>query len=463
MTILNSCFHPNQTQSGHFNPSRFLTPVLTAAALLSPAALADLRQVPGLSGVQAATADAVQTICPQMVALNRQELLDPTQQLLLRDCGQLVHTSNAQQGTGTTALSLGLSEAELRDAIQRIAPEETEIMGAGSTDTAQDQLTNLQGRLQVLRTGDLGIPSSGITWSGGNQTGGAAGNGDFSRLGLFINGIYGTGEKDATQEEDGFEYDAYGLTAGLDYRFSDQWVAGIAVGLSNSEADLDNNFGAIDTDGYSLSAYGTFHSDNFYLEGSLTYGDYEYNGTRNIVYASNTAQPAVNQVVNSDTEGDQIAYSLGAGFNNYQGQWNYHLFARFSGIEADIDAYDESGSELAMRVASQSVESFQGVLGGQVYYAISSDAGVIRPYLGLEARFELEDDKRNITAQYLFDPTSTNFTFQTEAGDEDFYLLSAGASFQLKNGNQFYINYDTVLDLDDVDSDTLTFGIRMEL
>ncbi|GAA3965582.1 autotransporter outer membrane beta-barrel domain-containing protein [Allohahella marinimesophila] len=430
---------------------------------LSSAVMADLRAVPGLNGVQTATADAVQTICPQMATLNGSGELSSTQQALFFRCRELVQTSNELQRSGASEFSLGLSEEGLAEALQRVAPEETEIMGAGVTDTSHDQLTNLASRMQALRTGLAINSTSGLAWNFESGSGGAAGDEHYSRLGVFINGIYGTGDRDGSAEENGFDYDAYGLTAGLDYALSDALILGLALGYSQSEADIENRSGSFDTDGNSLSLYATYQLEKIYLEASLTYGLYDYEGDRNIVYGGTPDAAAVSQSVSGDTEGDQFAYSLALGFNEAIDRLGLHVFGRVQGIDADIDAYDESGSELAMRVADQSVESLQLIAGGQLSYTIDQSYGALLPYIGVAFHFETEDDARDVTAQYLFDPTNTAFTFSTEEGDSSFSILSLGASVVLAQGRQLFINVDTVLGMEDVTSNTVTAGARFEL
>jgi len=426
-------------------------------ALVTPTAFANLNNVPGLNGVQTSTAAAVQTICPQMVALNNDGLLNATEQLLLTRCGELVHTSNAQQGSGATSLDLGLTESELRGAIQDIAPEETEIMGAGATETSQDQLNNIGNRMQVLRSGTGIATTSGISWNLDSQSGGTAGSDVFSRTGMYINGLYGEGKRDVSTEQNGFDYDAYGLTLGLDHRYSDTLVAGVALGMSNSDVDINNNAGNYDTDGYNLSLYSTWYSEQFYLEGILTYSAYDYEGTRHFEYAT------VNQTIKLDTEGEQLSYSLATGYNGNHRKFSYHLFGRLEGVEADLDSYDESGSELAMRIDSQDIESLQVILGGQLSYSSSQDYGVIIPYMAWEQHHEFDDEARDITARYIFDPTNTSFSFKTETADKNFAIVSIGTSLLLKGGNQLFMNVDKILKLENVVSKTFMLGLRIEL
>jgi len=428
-------------------------------ALVTQTTFANLNNVPGLNGVQTATAAAVQTLCPQMVALNNDGLLNSTEQALLTRCGELVHTSFVQQGGDPEnfGLDLGLSESELRDAIQDIAPEETEIMGAGATETSQDQLNNLGSRMQALRSGTSIATTSGISWNLDGQSGGAAGSDSFSRTGMYINGLYGDGKRDASKEQNGFDYNAYGLTLGLDHRFTDKLIAGVALGMSNSDVDINNNGGNYDTDGYNLSLYSTWYSDQFYLEGILTYGAYDYEGTRHFDYAT------VDQTIKLDTEGEQFSYSLATGYNVSHKKFNSHFFGRLEGVEADLDSYDETGTELAMHVDSQEIESLQFILGGQLSYNSSQDYGVIVPYMALELHHEFDDEARDITSRYIFDPTNTSFSFKTETADKNFSIVSVGTSLLFRGGNQLFMNIDKILKLENVESTNFMLGLRIEL
>lgn len=387
-------------------------------------------------------------------------------------CAELVQTADPNDNTGLPAeLNLGIAPDQVRAALQQVVPEETEIIGAGVTDTSHDQMTNISSRLQYLRTGTSILAVSGFHFSGASLAGGAAGVDGYSRWGLFVNGTYGNGDKDDTFNEAGFDYDAYGVTAGVDYRFNEAFVAGVAVGFSNSDVEIDNNAGDTNTDGVNGTLYGMYYAESFYFEGTLTLGSFEYENQRSINYGAGNMQVMAD--VDSDTDGDQFGWSLGAGYTNYTDNLNYSLFGRLEGIDADIDAYDELGSgpnpEWAMHIDDQEIESVQAVFGAQLAFALSQSFGVFQPYASAEWHYEFEDDERNITANYLDDPffASTgdkSFTVQltSDKPDEDFFLVSVGATVLLKGGNQFFLNYDTILGLDDVSSQAITAGVRFE-
>lgn len=401
-----------------------------------------------------------------------------TDQLGMR-CAELVFSADQETLDPDLLLQLGIGDAEIANALQQVVPEETEIMGSGATDTMHDQMNNVESRLQIIRTGSSTLPIAGIHINGQTLTGGAAGDG-FSRLGIFINGDYGTGEKDATFNENGFDFDSYGITAGIDYRFGSNFVAGLAVGYSSSDVDVNQGFGSTEGEGINFTAYGTYFTDNYYIEASLTSGSYDYEGVREIDYGVGNAR--VQRTMASDTDGDQIAWSLGAGYNANKDALSYSYYGRFEGIDVDIDGYQERvtaanstladgslNNDWAMRVLDQDVKSLRGVLGGQIAYALSKSFGVIQPYANLEFHHEFDDDSRVATAFYLNDPYfavgdrtyAVNLT--TDAPDENFFLLSLGTSILRAGGAQFFVNYDTLLGLSDVTSHKFTVGVRLEL
>ena len=418
--------------------------------------------------VQKQTGDYIDTICPQMAAIQDQ-LSDPQKRLFQR-CRGAKFDQEGQEG---------FTEGDTPGVLQRLSPEETLTIGSERTDTALHN--QLDTRFQAIRQGVTGVSIAGVPWS--EQTGGTAGSDDFLRWGFFLNGVYATGDKDASKNENQFDFDAYGLTTGLDYRFSDNFVAGIAYSYVDSEADIDDRQGDVaggrgdgeqDTDSHTFALYSTWYQDNFYFDGSLSYSTMDIEGERDIQYGN------VNQTAVMDTDGEQWGFNLGGGYNHHLGgPWNARYFARLDYVDVEIDGYKERAKQqtaagadptdaaadkdsLIMQVFDQDLESLQSVLGVNFTYVASTDFGVLTPYFTAEWYHEFEDDERNITAKYVFDPTNDVLRFRSNAADEDFFGISLGVNSVLKGGAQLFFNYDTVLDLEDVTQHIFTAGVRYE-
>ena len=61
---------------------------------------------------------------------------------------------------------------------------------------------------------------------------------------------------------------------------------GAALGYSNTDTDIDANGGKLDTDGFVGTLFGTFyHSDTIYIDGSISYGDSNYDQERRVSYS----------------------------------------------------------------------------------------------------------------------------------------------------------------------------------
>jgi outer membrane autotransporter protein len=132
------------------------------------------------------------------------------------------------------------------------------------------------------------------------------------RLGLFVNGEFGRGDKDDTANESGFDIDSTSLTLGVDYLLENGSFVGVALGINTSESEMSNNGGSIESDGTSLTAYATNNlTETSFIDGSLGFGRFEYDTTRNIDYTASNV--AVDQQALGSTEADLTFASIGVG------------------------------------------------------------------------------------------------------------------------------------------------------
>lgn len=352
-----------------------------------------------------------------------------------------------------TAANTSAQVADALNLLDLVSNEEIAAIGSGLTDTGHDQTISVIGRLQSLRAG---TPTLASLNNIGHISGGAAGA-DFSKFSYYANVSYGDGEKDRTRSEQGFDFDSQALTFGADYRFDDNIVAGVALGLGQSDVQINQGLGDTESDTLSLTFYGTYYQDNWYADASLGYAQHDYDSTRRLTAFG------ITQNLASSTEGDSISWSLGGGYTQVIKGWNTDYALRLNGVDASVDGYREAGGSLALNVGSQDVESLQAVLSAQASKAFSKSWGVIAPFVGIEMHQEFEDETRIVTARYQFDNGNNQFSFVSDDADDNYFLISAGSSFLLAEGRQLFVNLDHIVGLSDVESNTLTAGIRFEL
>lgn len=449
----------------------------------STAAIAqNLANVPGTTPLQSRTGAAIAAVCGQFITANAANPAaavgrdnGTAQGDLFGRCGDMVHNANALLGNGPTAFSLGLTAPDLNRALDKIAHDEAAAQGANSTQDTEVQIDNLTGRLSALRGGAKSISTAGLAvrdssgqllaansdWLGSALAAGEEDAGN-SKFGLFVTGDYSFGEDDGSNEEAGYDLDGYGITAGADYKLSENMIAGAAFGYTNTNNDFDQNGGELDQDTYSFSLYASVYSGPAYLDGVVSYAISDTNIDRTLSYGG-LVRP-VNRVANGDTEGDEWSFSIGTGYEFSRGGWSLTPMARATYSDADIDAYSETGAlGLNLAVADQTVKSFETALGADVSYAHSTNFGVVIPQLRLEWAHEFDNDSRQITAQYVNDPRNNRFFVRTDAPDRNYFVLGGGLSALMVGGMTTFAEVETVLGKEDYNKYTLRIGGRLEL
>jgi len=301
------------------------------------------------------------------------------------------------------------------------------------------------------------------------------------RLGVFLNGTFTVGDKDATSREAGFDFDALGLTAGLDYWLINNLIVGAAFSYISTEADINSSGGDVDTDRYIGSIYGLYYiGDKFYINGIANIGGNTYDMRRNINYQTTAlalgptgptlvsgTTTTVNQTAKSDTDGMEYSFGLGAGYDFHIRGFTVGPTFRLNYINAHIDGYQETinnenpGFGLNLAFKNQDVDSFTTALGVQATYALSTRWAVVVPQLLVEWEHEFLNDSRTIGARFVNDPMNIPLVLVTEDPDRDFVNVGAGLSAVFPRGKSAFLYYETVLGLKDITAHNIVAGIRL--
>ena len=428
-----------------------------------------LANLPNLRPRQRAVAGALDQACPALA-----QLPAPTaQQLdLLARCLDLVDAA-------------GLDPAAVADALDQLMLDVALAQGNAGLVAAQAQFQNLKTRIAALRAGtggtsfgglaintpqgplSLGLLASAVSEGGNPAEVGA----DFSRWGFFAAGTLGRAEAEAGSVDPAYDLDVEGLTAGLDYRWSDRWVFGGSLGMTRQDTTLPGGRGGLETQGWSVSAYTTWYQpDSWYVDGVLTWGRNDYEMLRRIEYTlplPGGGTTSIEQQATSDSSGDllSIAATFGRDFN--RGAWGLGPYGRLLFTRLDFDEITETlgdgpGSGLGLEVRSRELESLASVLGGKLTYTHSASWGVLMPHLQLEWEHEFRDDPQALEARFLHDPTATPMVLSGDPLDTDYFRLGLGMSMVLTEGRSGFFYYERLVGRDRTSQYNLALGLRME-
>jgi len=424
-----------------------------------------LSSIPSLTTDQAAVAVALDNACS---ALSGSTPSTPEEQDLLDQCEALAGASASQVGV----------------AIDEMLPDVAQTQTNTGQDAADAQFSNVNVRINNLRAGVTGptFNFNGLTLttptgaiSLGAMANSLMADGDappaqesgFSRWGFFMSGNIGRGETDAIGNSPKYDFDIKGLTAGVDYRMSDAFVLGGALGYTKQSSDLAGDQGSLKMDGWSISGYATwYNAKDWYVDAMLSWANNDYRHRRRVVYV--LPGETVDQFAKADSDGSDLSGSLTVGRDFHHEEWNFGLYGRLQAGRQDFDAFDEEldsslpGSGLALHINDRSVDNLSSILGGKASWVHSTDWGVLMPSLGLEWQKEYQGDPDTFRAFLISDPTGTPILITGEALDDNYFRFNIGLSAVWTKGRSGFIQYDRIFLRDGNEQETLSLGGRIE-
>lgn len=431
-----------------------------------------VENLPGLSPAQTSVANTIDKACPALATSTAP--LTAQQKDFLQRCSELVIGSSSNPQQVPDALDAMLNNKAL--------PQRAMAQGV-----QQGQFDNLNTRFAELRQGASGFSAGGLTFNLDGHGLPLAMLGDlfhkdpansdevgkdFSRWGFFATGMIERGGFDATALRPGFDYHNASLTAGVDYRFTDTFVAGAALGYNQNNSSFDANAGKTDVDGYSLNGYFSWYRGDWYVEGSLIFDKLDFDLSRNITYqiaSLSGGTTTVAQTALASPSGDQNSFSLSAGRDFNRKAWTFSPYLRGVYSHTSLDGFSETmsdpnaaGAGLGTSVASRSMDSMLGVAGARVSYTMSTDWGVLVPNAVVEWNHEFRNDPQTIVVRFLADPTQTPISLTDKAPDSNYFNLGLGLNAVFAQGRSGYVYYEHMAGRAGAHADRLSVGIRIE-
>lgn len=283
--------------------------------------------------------------------------------------------------------------------------------------------------------------------------GGASADFRLDRLGGFASVQYASTDRDASALEQGWDSDLTSLLGGLDYRYDDTLVAGVALGYTSDDAGFTNNAGSLDTTSWSGTVYATYVPvKNASIRGYLGFRDLEYDATRQLRFGGITG------TTTSDAGGDQWVFGVSGSFDRELGAWTLGHFINLDYASTDIGGYTERGNTgLEMIYADQSTRSLVSTLG----LRLSRTWGRVTPELRVGWVHQYENDARNIQTRLALSPDSV-FTITTDDPDRDHFVGGIGAVVETGGKLQVFFDYERIEGHEYLDSWSLSAGVLGE-
>nr|WP_115678387.1 putative Ig domain-containing protein [Cupriavidus neocaledonicus] len=214
-------------------------------------------------------------------------------------------------------------------------------------------------------------PGSGADAAGADDT-------DDARLAFWTAGTVDFGFANAGTQRSGFRFTTGGVTAGVDYRFSDQLTLGIGFGYGRDSTDVGSAGTRSTADSFSAALYGSYRPQpSLFIDGVAGYGSLSFDSRRWVGDESAFAY--------GKRDGHQIFASLSAGYEYRSAAWLVSPYGRLSVSDSTLDPFTETGAGFsALTYFGQTVTTVSGTLGLRTEYATATRWGLFLPFARLE-------------------------------------------------------------------------------
>ena len=359
-------------------------------------------------------------------------------------------------------LPLDDDNSQLPPGLDRLIPEEAFAISDTLTDAADLQVTNVQARINSLRRQDLNKQTDNDSI---RDAGGGASYSPLKRKWEpFFNSQLSSGNVDGARLQQNANVATNQLTVGFDYRVSDDLIAGAGIGLFQNETDFATSAGRNRVAGLNMTLFSTFSLPHrSYADVVLDIGSSRYDQSRQINLDGEAEVLAL-----SDTESASVSLTAGLGRTFRITQWDFSPYARLAYTNASVDGYRERANSTSpgfgstLEVKGQSISSLTYSVGATAARIINTTRAVLVPQLSLEAEFEAEADKTQLSASFLADPDQTSFNVIGEQRDTAYLNLGVGGIAIFTGGRSAYLYYETRLAHELVDQHWLKAGVRLE-
>lgn len=313
------------------------------------------------------------------------------------------------------------------DAINQLDPEVNGGVNQASFNSTGGALSTVNTRLDNARNGIV---------NGGGQNGISSGD-EFSDAGIWTQGFGVYGDQDDKAGVRGYNASTWGVAVGTDWRMSEATRLGVSFAYSRSDVDTNGDASTTDIDGYQGTVYGSYEGEPWYLDAMFSFGWNNYEGSRNIVFAS------INRTAEQDYDGQQYSTKFTFGYPvQIAESWSLVPMASLLYSHLNVDGFTETGANsINLIVDDQSYDFLQQGLGAKIVTEfVDGNQQKWTPSLHALWLYDYIGDQAASTATF----TGGGASFQTEGlePEQSSYNVGVGITVYPNQSLSLSLGYD---------------------
>ena len=233
----------------------------------------------------------------------------------------------------------------------------------------------------------------------------------------------------------GYDYFMRGATLGFDYALIDKIMAGVNVGYSRADIDLNSHQGSGYIKSLLGSIYGSYFNKNLYIDGSLSYGRNWYDNHRLVAIGP------IQRKAYSDHDGDLFSAYLGAGYTFDIKRWLIGPFGTLQYTYLDEESFREKGAGgVSLRIDDRQTDSLVSELGIRLARVFKTKCRSLIPEVSAAWLHDFDIDDRVITSSFAGSP-GASFSMKGQDVERNGASLGAGITFVYKSGLSTSLKY----------------------
>jgi uncharacterized protein YhjY with autotransporter beta-barrel domain len=377
--------------------------------------------------------------------------------------------------SGGGAASVQGSAASILNRVLLGRLEENKNEGREGESQQSSMLFNPFGLMSMANVRNLNVSSpfyAATSASGGSSASfGTSSQSRWNGLGFFASGLVESLNRNVSTFQDGYTSMIYGFSAGVDYRFSKKFVAGILGNYSNTDGDFRTGGGTFNTNSYGGLAFAQIlPTDKTFIQVTAGYTRNNYLvsrlATAQIQSTAVNDDRLVNSLASSNSNGDVLNLGALTGYDHPIGRFVIGPRAGVNYSQTHIGSYAENGGGgIGLQYDDQYIHSLQSTFGVQGSTVYSTGVGAIVHQVNADYIHEFANSQRHIGVQFTEDQRAnpTKFAFQNEVPVRNYFNLATGLVAILPIGWQPFVNFRAMVGNNQFNDYAGTFGLRIEL
>jgi uncharacterized protein YhjY with autotransporter beta-barrel domain len=261
-----------------------------------------------------------------------------------------------------------------------------------------------------------------------------------SGLGTWVDGTANFGAFDAYRQAAGFDSDTIAVNAGVDQRIGEHALIGISAGYNHDNSDVANDGTRSVAKGYSAALYGSYQpTAHIYIDGVVGGGGLSFDSSR---YAADSQTDLIGH-----RNGDQWFASLTAGYEYHAGTWTMSPYGRFAWSLSSLNSFSETGDVAdALTYGAQTLRTSQAIAGFRASGKIPFGDTLFMPHVRLEVGHDFQGTT-DTTLSYAFVPSAGSWNVLTNpySANGTSVLAAFGGDFQIWKDLQITTEYQYIL------------------